>query len=69
MYAESTSYAKLAPMGLRSGVHSVPHLAGPVGQASCLFIEDAHDAHPHSDTSIPLEIASGLRPRNDTSPR
>ncbi len=41
---------------LRSGVQS----AFPVGQASCLSIEDGQDAHPHRETPIPPKIASGL---------
>ena len=60
--------------GLRSGVQEmagrdarryqivgtgVPAGGGfPVGQASCLSVEDGQDAHPHRGTPIPMAIAS-----------
>jgi hypothetical protein len=34
-----------------------PYGGFPVGQASCLSIEDGQDAHPHRGTLIPPEIA------------
>jgi len=50
---------KSTALGLRSVVQSVPRLAGLVGQASCLSLNDGQDARPTEEGTV-----SGLRPRN-----